>query len=390
MRSGKALLWLSGCAIVTALLAARIVAVLRAPADLRPWFCDFANLWAAGHFVGQGAWARLYDPAVFTAWQEGMFGPVMWRVFSYPPTFYPAAQLVALMPYRLALLAWIAGTGALFLWATRRWWPAGAGPFWLAALTPAALLNVHFGQSGFLLAALWLAIFALLERRPVLAGLLTAAFVAKPQIAVLIPLILALRGQWRAFAVAGVGTTGAVVASVAVYGIEPWRQFIGVALPRQAAFVDGASPFADAMTTSTVAMLRQWHVGWAAGWAVHALVAGWALWVVVSAIRDCAAIREVAMLGATATFLVLPYALAYDLIVPAIAAWAIVCDPQADRRARWLAGIGFVAPQIAYPIGLAAGPVLPLALVAQLYAQHRVRVAWISRPAAPAGAAAAR
>lgn len=367
----RVLPWIIGGALVAVLLALRVPAMLGGGDGA--WHGDFANLWAGGHYVAARDWSALYDQRHFTDWQTARFGEVGQRVFSYPPTMFPITQLAALVPYKLGLVLWLVTTGALFVAAARRWWPHGAGPAWLAVLTPAALINIGFGQSGFLYGAIWLAIFANLDRRPVLAGALVAAFVTKPQLALLIPLIFALTGNWRAFVVAGVASVAAIAGSIALYGVVAWQQFFAAAVPRQAGYVDAGRDFFVNLSTSTVTVVHQWTGIWPLAWAVHIVVALGALAVLLAALRDRASARDMAMIGATATFLILPYALSYDLVVPAIAAWAIIANRDSERADRRLAEIGFVAPQLAIIVGVLWQPVLPIGLIALLFAQHRAR-----------------
>ena len=73
--------------------------------------------------------------------------------------------------------------------------------FWLllALAFPAVFVNIGHGHNGFLTAALIGAGLLMLDRRPILAGILFGLMAYKPQFGVLIPLVLAATGRWRAF-----------------------------------------------------------------------------------------------------------------------------------------------------------------------------------------------
>ena len=92
------------------------------------------------------------------------------------------------------------------------------------------------------------------------------------------------------------------------------------------------------------------------------------------------------MLTATATFLVLPYAFNYDLTVVCIAALRLWADPAATRGERWLAVIGFMAPQIGMLVAPLAIPATPLMLAGLFAAQFSAALRKAS--AGPAGQAA--
>ena len=76
------------------------------------------------------------------------------------------------------------------------------------------------------------------------------------------------------------------------------------------------------------------------------------------------AMPDLAMLTATATFLVLPYAFNYDLTVVMIAAVRLWADPQATRVERALGVTGFLSPQIGMLLAPLGVPAIPLMLAA--------------------------
>ena len=51
--------------------------------------------------------------------------------------------------------------------------------------------------------------------------------IVKPHLAILMPLLLARRGAWTAFASAALTVAGAVVVSGLLFGFEPWARFPG-------------------------------------------------------------------------------------------------------------------------------------------------------------------
>src|SRR5436309_2254785 len=77
-------------------------------------------------------------------------------------------------------------------------------PIWLllAAAYPAVFVNLGHGHNGFLTAALLGGALVLLDRRPIVAGVLFGLMAYKPQFGLMIPLVLIATGRWRAFAAA--------------------------------------------------------------------------------------------------------------------------------------------------------------------------------------------
>ena len=103
----------------------------------------------------------------------------------------------------------------------------------IVLVSPAALLCVLSGQSSFLTTAALLAIFAQLDKRPVLAGVLIGLLTVKPQLGILFPFALIASGRWRVFFAAGVTAVALFAASVALGGVESWHAYIIKALPLQ-------------------------------------------------------------------------------------------------------------------------------------------------------------
>ena len=83
--------------------------------------------------------------------------------------------------------------------------------------------NFGLGQNAFLTAGLFGAATLLIDRRPVVAGLLFGALCYKPQFGMMIPLALAAAGQWRAFAAAAASAVALVLASSRCSASRPGR-----------------------------------------------------------------------------------------------------------------------------------------------------------------------
>ncbi len=199
---------------------------------------DEAALWQAASFT-----ARLNHD--FAAWLTAPLPPHPWV---YPPPFLllllPFAKLPFAASYGAFMLATFAAAAAgATAGATEGTAEGGAGRGmrlgWLAllALAPATALDVLAGQNALLTAALLLGGFGLLPRRPVLGGMVLGAMLYKPQFALMIPVALLARGEWRALLGAALGAAGLAGGSAAVLGLPIWRDFLHWAL-------DGGAEFA--------------------------------------------------------------------------------------------------------------------------------------------------
>ncbi len=357
------------------------------------WGRDFVNLWAGGHLLWDGRAEAIYDVAAYREHLATMFGPLGGQNYSYPPVTFPIAQAFSLLPYWLALPLWLASTGALFVWAARRWWPAGWNPVWLAVLTPAALMNIWAGHYGFLVGALVLLGWEKLDERPWAAGLFFGLLLVKPHLAVLVPLVLLLRSQWTALLSGALTVAALVAATSAIYGWTVWPQFLFGAGTVQAGLIDPGASFFGYMSTSLATAVLRLSDDWALAFGAQALLGAAAVAMLAFAARRPVPTADLAMLAATATFLVLPYGFNYDLTVVMIASVRLWADPEATRGERWLAVIGFLSPQIGMllaPLGIPAMPLMLAALFAgQLGRALRVSSSAAAR-AAPAAAAGAR
>jgi glycosyl transferase family 87 len=286
---------------------------------------DFLVFHAAARAFLEGKLAVVYDLDAFTAYQNALYpdhfrATVEFRPFLYPPTWLllvlPFGLLAASKAYALfavltAGLATIAQRGRL-------------GWGWLAVLTsPAALWVVVAGQNTFLSLALFYGGLQLLPRAPWLGGALLGVLAYKPQIWVLVPLALVAAREWRAVA-AMLGTAALLMlASAGIFGAQAWLAFAEAA--REAAtpqFADALFRHIHVHLTSLMGAARM--LGLSAGTAGLIQLAGTAL----SAIAVWLAFRRpgdpearIAVL-ATATFLVSPYTLNYDLLLlmPALVA----------------------------------------------------------------------
>jgi hypothetical protein len=192
----------------------------------KPLGTDFLSFFAASALALQGRAAQVYDVAAHWAAQKAVFGPAVgYSAFFYPPPYLLVCLPLALAPYFVSLIVWLAATG----YAYWRVLPAWAGPRFDAAVLlafPAFLVNVGHGQNGFLSAALIGAGALRLDRRPIVAGLLFGALVYKPQLALMIPIALIASRRWTTLAAAAVSAAALCAATYLIWGAAVWQGFL--------------------------------------------------------------------------------------------------------------------------------------------------------------------
>ncbi len=328
---------LIACALLIAFAAA--LAYLAATshglndAQGRPLGTDFSNVYAAGTYVLEGRPQAPFDPATQYAREQAIFGATTpFYGWHYPPFFLFVAAALALLPYVPALLAWQGASLGLYLLAIRAIlassWPgpvravAAIAPLWLllALAFPAVFVNLGHGHNGLLTAALIGTALAVLDRRPLLAGVLFGLLVYKPQFGLLIPVVLAATGRWRTFAAAA-GTVAALAAvTTLAFGPPVWDAFLASAhFTRTVVLESGQTGWHKIQ--SVFAVVRMWGGPVPLAYAVQSAVT---VALAAALIRLWRARVDFALKAAAliiAAILATPYSLDYDLtaLAPAIA-----------------------------------------------------------------------
>ena len=276
----------------------------------------------------------------------------------------PLAQL----PYFVALAAWTFGLFAIFAAMTLSRVEQSARPLLLLLLllAPATLINAAGGQNGFLTACLLVGGILLLDRRPVLAGILFGLLTYKPHLGLVVPFVLLALGAWRTIAAATATAILLMAASVALFGLDAWRAYFQVTAALQVRVLEQFSDFGPLMVTSVmVGVARTFGVSLQTGITAQIAVAVPVIALAVWAIRQTSDPARRAFVLVTATLLATPYAMVYDFCaLTAVMAWRLF-RPQPLGAVRtaiilvaWLMPVGAMYLNM-FDLGLA-----PLALIA--------------------------
>ena len=275
---------------------------------------DFLNTWMGARSVfgdGPAAW---FDAATYNAALRDMLGTAYPEHFwSYPPHVLLFIWPFGLMPYLPAYIAWCAIGIALYLFACSGAIPRRRMLFLAAA--PGVAVCIFFGQNGFYTAALLIGGLLCLERRPVLAGVLFGILTVKPQIGILLPVILLLERRWITIASATATIATLVAATAMLFGWDVWIEFWQKVVPQQQWLTAHGGGLLLVMVSSVFYGARLLHLPMAVGWTLQGVAAVLA----VAAVAWCYWQRRDPALSlalfVTATFLVTPYILNYDMVV---------------------------------------------------------------------------
>ncbi|MGB8438107.1 MAG: glycosyltransferase family 87 protein, partial [Candidatus Acidiferrales bacterium] len=155
---------------------------------------DFLNIWMGGRAALAGGPAAWFDVNAYNAAIRALLAPNPaneYRYYwSYPPDILLFTWPFGLMPYLLAYVSWCAIGIFAFVATAARWGGIERKNLFFVALAPAVAVTVFFGQNGLLTAALLVGGLALLDRKPVLAGVLFGVLTIKPQLGILLPVML--------------------------------------------------------------------------------------------------------------------------------------------------------------------------------------------------------
>jgi alpha-1,2-mannosyltransferase len=345
-----------------------------------PTTTDYVSFFAAGSLADAGTPQLVYDRAAHFAAEEQTVAPGIGYVFFYyPPVFLLICALIARLPYLVSYVLFQIVTMAGFL-SVGRATLRSAGAILPLVAFPAAFWNFGIGQNAFLTAGLFGAALLLIDRRPLIAGILFGALCYKPHFGLLIPVALVAGNHWRAFVGAAIGASFLVAASVLAFGTITWQAFFAAAFGApniyesgRVAFTMMVSPFGGALLMGAPPAMA---------YAVQAVSTICAAILVAIVWRRKLSLETRCAALAAATLIAIPVVLAYDLMLAAIAALWLVRAGRTTGFLPWektgLVGL-FLVPLVVRGVGTALhlplGSIAALALVSLVAARaiHEAR-----------------
>jgi hypothetical protein len=294
-----------------------------------PTSLDYMSFQAAGTLADRGTPAAAYDERVLGQTEKEIYGDRRIPLFGfyYPPVFQLLCAALAWLPFTWSYLVFMAATALGYLAVLR-------GTLRDAMITgalisfPAVFYTIVVGQNAFLTAALFGGALLLLDRRPVVAGILFGAMCYKPHFLVLVPVALIAGRYWKTLAAAAVTGLAIAALSLLVLGWETWHAFLTNTLLAQSVFETGRVRFWYLVSAFGAVRLVGGANVLALGVQGVGSLAAAAIVATVWYRRPEPAIRSAVLIAAT--LVAVPVILFYDLLPATIAiAWLI-----ADARRR--------------------------------------------------------
>ena len=330
------------------------VLILLLPIGALGWFL-FAALfrdtvgqdWMVFDLAARAYWrgdtALLLDGVKFTAVLNATYTslaqPLVFHPWVYPPYTLLLVLPFGLLPWWLSFGGFQAVTFAAMAASLRPWcadWRQYALVLGGIVLCPATAYNIGAGQNVFLSAALLLAGFRLLETRPIAAGIVLGILAFKPQLGLLLPVVLAVAGAWRSFAAAAATVIALVLLSLVAPGIAVWRGLLHLYVsgdqPRQWVELYGQSIFTVLRLAGAPPLLA--NIGQLAA----VLIGATAVWKAFRSPMD--KLRKLTVLLCAIAFSA-PHFGDYDAVLLAIAAMLLLL-PASGTPTRMVAGLSFL------------------------------------------------
>jgi len=221
----------------------------------KPLSPDFAICWSASYLALSGEPAEAYEINKLQEVQERFFKVRHYSTngWYYPPSYFLLTLPLGLLPYLPALAVWLGVTLCGYLAMLRRT-SASAFILPLGLTFSGAYWNFLFGQNGFLSGFLLGGGLILLDKFPLMAGLLLGMMCYKPQLLSLSLVALAVGRHWRALAGLLASSLAMILLSLALFGWETWLAYFKVlSIPMQL-LEDGLAPW-NKMPTFFAAVL---------------------------------------------------------------------------------------------------------------------------------------
>jgi alpha-1,2-mannosyltransferase len=207
---------------------------------------EFRMFWIGSSMAWHGELSDIYDIKKFEAAEMRLSGTEQGHIWLYPPPFLLMVLPLSLLPYLPSLALWLAVTLSGYVLVLRRICPQPYVFFWMVFF-PGIVSNFLVGHNGFLSGALLGGGLLVLNRSPILAGILFGLFFYKPQLGILLPLALMAGRRWQVLGATVISGAAIAGASALMFGPDIWLQFLRN-LPRAAELTD--SPwFWDRMPT---------------------------------------------------------------------------------------------------------------------------------------------
>ncbi|MCG6858808.1 MAG: DUF2029 domain-containing protein [Salaquimonas sp.] len=325
---------------------------------------DFLNFWHYGLAAWGEAPARFYDLSLYNDVLDRLIPGYDYpdQNWSYPPHYLLVAAPFGLIGYNWALALFTA-LGVALYWKVVVSDHEGVEQRIALFAMPTFTVFLLCGQVSALLAVILVAIYRLMDRRPIITGLLIALLTVKPQIGLLIPLFLIFTGRSRVFFAAVAGTIAFFGLSVAIHGWEIWRVYLTESIAVQSTTLTQSNFVVMGLMPTVFVDMIMIGAGKQAAMAAQIVVALGAvalLWRVTRLTTD-PFLQFAALLSAS--FVFTPYLMSYDTLV---LGWVLLGLAVRAEMTGWQ-GIVYGLTMVICPLGVILSafsiPGTPLVLI---------------------------
>lgn len=331
---------------------------------------DFLNFWMYGRAAAMPDPARWYDALAYQRELANLLGAdYPGQNWSYPPSLLIVAAPFGLLTYLQALLLWTAFGLAIFIATAQRHF-SDTRVLIALILSPAAVFCLISGQSSLVTAAMLIGIFAFLDSRPLIAGMLIGLLTLKPQLGVLFPIMLIASMRWRVFFAAAATALAISAITAALFGPHVWIDFVRLGIPTQALVLadpEGiATPYYPTIFMNLRGIGANYTVAMATQLCVTATTIGAVIW--AYRYRRNADPQMLTALFLACSIAAVPYLLAYDTLALTFAVLGLLASDKLDMHGRVLARLVYWLPLL--QIGLGTLHIPGPALIAPAFALY--------------------
>lgn len=280
---------------------------------------DFAQFWAVSVMAWRGDALAAFTPSLEAPLEQLLGADVGFMNFPYPPPALLYLLPLAALPYLASLTVWLGTTFAAL--AALLWRRFGRNTLLILAIamSPASIVNIVSGQNGYLSTVLLCGGLLLLDRRPILAGILIGLLSYKPQLGLLLPFLLIAGGYWKSFAAASLTVLLLIAASFIFPGAEAWRLYLTEVAPHQMVYMQHGTGIYQQMTPSYFMAGRVLNLGLPVAWTLQAIATVSALAAILWSQRQQAPRELKIAIALVAVFLATPYGFTYEMLIVYVA-----------------------------------------------------------------------
>lgn len=337
-----------------------------------PFCVDFGLFYAAGKMTLAGNVAQIFDVQAHHAMTELVLTLALpyFLPWLYPPFFLFLIVPLTLLPFDMALIVWHVLTLAFMLLAARRMLPGHKKLAFFLVGFPGILLNLRWGQNGFLSTALLGLSIAFMETNPVLCGVMIGLLAYKPQLAILPFFVLLITKNWKAM-LSAVGTVFSVsLLSVLSFGKDVWIGFFQSLFHTSSYLMETSKEVTSSIQPTLLTTLIDLGVDSRISLTVQMIVAVLAVAVVGWAVLRSERMPLKGIMLVLGMPLIIPYFMQYDLVILGLALVLLIYDfiiYGYTKLEAVMAALLWLMPLINSPVVLFTGIQLcPIVLVAEM------------------------